>query len=279
MTNTTEIVRCSFCNKDLEQVKRLIAGPKGIYICDKCVEICADIIREETGVAVPMNDTVKCHRCGQVLPNDAKFCYKCGVALIVNESSAKDMKVKATSLEKVITEDTIDELDYLSMDLCKKWNIDTSWSRPAYYSHCRRRGFSAYEKDEHFPEMSIDEVKVAMLKNTDVVAKKDGERRTLDKIGKIGPYVVDDKGMYFERNDIIHYRARGVKRKANILPVVKDYLGVQSLSIKDDKLIVRYMTNVRQTGWNEEVSIMGDMGSEFRDSYEADISEISINIF
>ncbi len=40
-------IRCSFCNKTQEQVRKLIAGPSGVYICDECVEICADIIEEE----------------------------------------------------------------------------------------------------------------------------------------------------------------------------------------------------------------------------------------
>jgi len=40
-------IRCSFCNKNQDQVRKLIAGPSGIYICDECVEICADIIEEE----------------------------------------------------------------------------------------------------------------------------------------------------------------------------------------------------------------------------------------
>ena len=40
-------IRCSFCNKTQNQVKKLIAGPAGVYICDECVDICADIIEEE----------------------------------------------------------------------------------------------------------------------------------------------------------------------------------------------------------------------------------------
>ena len=40
-------IRCSFCNKTQDQVKKLIAGPAGVYICDECVDICADIIEEE----------------------------------------------------------------------------------------------------------------------------------------------------------------------------------------------------------------------------------------
>ncbi len=40
-------IRCSFCNKTQDQVRKLIAGPTGVYICDECVDLCADIIEEE----------------------------------------------------------------------------------------------------------------------------------------------------------------------------------------------------------------------------------------
>ena len=40
-------LRCSFCNKTQDQVKKLIAGHNGVYICDECVEICSDILDEE----------------------------------------------------------------------------------------------------------------------------------------------------------------------------------------------------------------------------------------
>lgn len=39
--------RCSFCGKTEEQVNKLIAGPAGTYICDECVGICSEIIKEE----------------------------------------------------------------------------------------------------------------------------------------------------------------------------------------------------------------------------------------
>lgn len=39
-------VRCSFCNKSQEQVRKLIAGPN-VYICDECIEICSEIIQDE----------------------------------------------------------------------------------------------------------------------------------------------------------------------------------------------------------------------------------------
>ncbi len=40
-------IRCSFCNKTQNQVRKLIAGPSGVYICDDCIDICTDILEEE----------------------------------------------------------------------------------------------------------------------------------------------------------------------------------------------------------------------------------------
>ena len=45
--NSGSDVRCSFCNKSQDQVKKMIAGPAGVYICDECIEICSDILEEE----------------------------------------------------------------------------------------------------------------------------------------------------------------------------------------------------------------------------------------
>ncbi len=44
---TDDTIRCSFCNKTQAQVRKLIAGPNGAYICDECVDVCAEIIEEE----------------------------------------------------------------------------------------------------------------------------------------------------------------------------------------------------------------------------------------
>ncbi|KAF1306040.1 ATP-dependent Clp protease ATP-binding subunit ClpX [Candidatus Enterococcus willemsii] len=45
-TNGNEPVRCSFCGKAQEEVKKIVAGP-GVYICDECIELCKEIIDEE----------------------------------------------------------------------------------------------------------------------------------------------------------------------------------------------------------------------------------------
>lgn len=42
-------IRCSFCGKTEDQVRKLIAGPDGAYICDACIELCNEIIDEEFG--------------------------------------------------------------------------------------------------------------------------------------------------------------------------------------------------------------------------------------
>lgn len=54
--NPGKDVRCSFCNKSQEQVRKLIAGPAGVYICDECIEICTDILEEEFEETIEASD-------------------------------------------------------------------------------------------------------------------------------------------------------------------------------------------------------------------------------
>jgi ATP-dependent Clp protease ATP-binding subunit ClpX len=44
---------CSFCGKNQDQVRRLIAGPASVYICDECVELCREILEEEVATPTP----------------------------------------------------------------------------------------------------------------------------------------------------------------------------------------------------------------------------------
>src|SRR6187399_1225960 len=59
-----EVLRCSFCNKDQNDVRKLIAGPT-VFICDECVEVCNDIIADDnkfdrgTRAALPMPVEIK----------------------------------------------------------------------------------------------------------------------------------------------------------------------------------------------------------------------------
>ncbi len=47
--NGEDKVRCSFCGKNGDQVRKLIAGPNGVFICDECIDVCAEILEEELG--------------------------------------------------------------------------------------------------------------------------------------------------------------------------------------------------------------------------------------
>ena len=40
-------IQCSFCGKGDHQVRKLIAGPNGVFICDECIDICNEIMDEE----------------------------------------------------------------------------------------------------------------------------------------------------------------------------------------------------------------------------------------
>jgi ATP-dependent Clp protease ATP-binding subunit ClpX len=51
-TSSRVSYNCSFCGKNQDQVRRLIAGPGAVYICDECVELCREIIQEDSGSQV-----------------------------------------------------------------------------------------------------------------------------------------------------------------------------------------------------------------------------------
>ena len=50
-TDSKSTLYCSFCGKSQHEVRKLIAGPT-VFICDECVELCNDIIREETKAGI-----------------------------------------------------------------------------------------------------------------------------------------------------------------------------------------------------------------------------------
>jgi ATP-dependent Clp protease ATP-binding subunit ClpX len=50
LSESGDLLKCSFCGKSQKQVRKLIAGP-GVYICDECIDLCNEIIEEELGAA------------------------------------------------------------------------------------------------------------------------------------------------------------------------------------------------------------------------------------
>ena len=63
--NSSKLLHCSFCGKNQNEVAKLIAGPS-VFICDECVELCMDIIKEEG------KDTFVKHQDG--LPAPKEIC-------------------------------------------------------------------------------------------------------------------------------------------------------------------------------------------------------------
>src|SRR5204863_918885 len=56
--------KCSFCGKSQKKVKKLIAGP-GVYICNECIDLCNDIVREELAQTHP--EVPCCPSCNEAL--------------------------------------------------------------------------------------------------------------------------------------------------------------------------------------------------------------------
>ncbi len=53
-TDENNDVRCSFCGKSQDEVKKLVAGP-GVYICNECIDLCKEIIDEEIQEEISTN--------------------------------------------------------------------------------------------------------------------------------------------------------------------------------------------------------------------------------
>lgn len=71
ITNDDKI-RCSFCGKSQQQVRKLIAGPNGAYICDECVDICSEIIDEELMDAPNADDKQEAFDINLLTPQEMK---------------------------------------------------------------------------------------------------------------------------------------------------------------------------------------------------------------
>jgi ATP-dependent protease Clp ATPase subunit len=80
-----EKLRCSFCNKSQDDVRKLIAGPR-VLICDECVDVCVDIIAHS---GEPISAEMFCPVCRQcrsleeivTLDGGARLCRSCVVTI------------------------------------------------------------------------------------------------------------------------------------------------------------------------------------------------------
>lgn len=93
-------VKCSFCGKNQEQVKRLIAGP-GVYICDECIDLCSEIITDEFEGHVELDNTE--------LPKPTEIKANLDDYVIGQEKAKKAMAVAVYNHYKRINANTSDD--------------------------------------------------------------------------------------------------------------------------------------------------------------------------
>ena len=79
---------CSFCGKNQDQVRRLIAGPGAVYICDECVDLCREIIDEESGQHTASTTAKTATSGGQRVP-PPRFVYERLAEYVIGQEQAK----------------------------------------------------------------------------------------------------------------------------------------------------------------------------------------------
>ena len=95
-------IKCSFCGKTQDQVRKLVAGP-GVYICDECIELCNEIIEEEFSedVEVELKDVPK--------PKD--ICAILDQYVIGQAEAKKSLAVAVYNHYKRVATDSMDDIE------------------------------------------------------------------------------------------------------------------------------------------------------------------------
>ena len=107
----------------------------------------------------------------------------------------------------------------------------------------------------------------------------------------IGPYCVTDNGIWYEKDDeIFFYNALNFEKhinrmvKTKFTNIVKNfrnepgYIGVSSIRIDSGKCTIKYLLNIKQTGYMVHYDILGDSGEQWSDEYVAEEKEYRFSI-
>ncbi|PLT30190.1 ATP-dependent protease ATP-binding subunit ClpX [Peribacillus deserti] len=103
-------LKCSFCGKTQEQVRKLVAGP-GVYICDECIELCTEIVEEELGTEeeVEFKDVPKPREIREILDE----------YVIGQEQAKKSLAVAVYNHYKRINSNSkIDDVELAKSNIC-----------------------------------------------------------------------------------------------------------------------------------------------------------------
>ena len=96
---------CSFCGKNQDQVKRLIAGPGAVYICDECVDLCREIIAEEAGSSTAAARAAAARPGGDSAPPPQEIFRRLDEYVIGQEDAKKVLSVAVYNHYKRINAD------------------------------------------------------------------------------------------------------------------------------------------------------------------------------
>ena len=103
-------LKCSFCGKTQEQVRKLVAGP-GVYICDECIELCTEIVEEELGTEeeVEFKDVPKPQEIREILDE-----------YVIGQNQAKKSLAVAVynHYKRINSNSKIDEVELSKSNIC-----------------------------------------------------------------------------------------------------------------------------------------------------------------
>ncbi|MEY4244856.1 MAG: ATP-dependent Clp protease ATP-binding subunit ClpX [Verrucomicrobiota bacterium] len=92
MARASNLTMCSFCGKSHSEVKKLIAGP-GVYICNECIDVCANILEKEIGSSAPAKGKSVAEKPGFKIPAPSAILAKLNEFVVGQENAKKVLSV------------------------------------------------------------------------------------------------------------------------------------------------------------------------------------------